>query len=164
MGRPGRLSPLHGPVDGLDSFQKDLLTAIVAVFIIVRRFIAAKTMDARLRRLLTVQLLLIASAYVVFLVTTGRSTADPVWFGGAIAVSNVGLLARCARRRINQALDAARQTLWVAYSCAVTRFVAVAALFMLGMGILKLHPLAILMGFISGQLVLFFPQTRKLIS
>ncbi|HGG61004.1 MAG TPA: ATP synthase subunit I [Gammaproteobacteria bacterium] len=121
-------------------------------------------MDARLRRLLSIQLLLIASAYVVFLLTSGRSTAGPVWFGGVIALANVWLLVRCARRRINESMDAARQTLWVAYSCAVTRFIAVAALFMLGMGILKLHPLAILMGFISGQLVLFFPQTRKLIN
>ena len=39
----------------------------------------------------------------------------------------------------------------------------VKAAYMVG-SILKLHPLAVLAGFIAGQAVLFFPQSRKLIA
>ncbi len=121
-------------------------------------------MDARLLRLFSIQLLLVASQFVIFLAFYGQSAAVAVWAGGLIAGSNLMLLVRCARRRLNPSVDIARQTILIGYSCAVMRFVSVAALFMLGMGVLKLHPLALLMGFIAGQLVLVFPQTRKLVN
>lgn len=103
-------------------------------------------------------------ASVVFLVIYGRFPALSVWFGGLIAAVNIMLLARYARRETLSTVAAAQQTLLAFYSCAITRFVAVAGLFILGMGILKLHPLAVLAGFIAGQMVLFFPQSRKLIA
>ena len=110
------------------------------------------------------QFLLVAGASVFFLIFVSSSQAGTVWFGGLTAVVNLGLLVRCARRKTKPNVDAAQQTLVVAYSCSVTRFFAVSALFILGMGILKLHPLAVLIGFIAGLLVLLFPHTRKLIA
>lgn len=120
-------------------------------------------MDTRLHRLFLYQFLLVATISAVFLVVLGQFPAGSVWFGGLTAAINVLILVRYARRETLPTVAAAQQTLMALYSCAVTRFVAVAALFILGMGILKLHPLAVLAGFIAGQMVLFFPDTRKLI-
>jgi ATP synthase protein I len=109
------------------------------------------------------QFLLVTGASVIFLFSISNSQVGSVWFGGLIAATNIGLLVRCARRKNKPNIDAAQQALLVAYSCSATRFIAVSGMFMLGMGILKLHPLAVLIGFIAGLLVLLFPLTRKLI-
>lgn len=120
--------------------------------------------DTSLYRLFLYQLLLVTATSAVFLVLVGRYPAASVWFGGLTAAINVMILALYARRDSHSTVAAAQQTLIALYSCAVTRFVAVAALFILGMGIIKLHPLAVLAGFVAGQVVLFFPETRKLIA
>ncbi|MEE9423135.1 MAG: ATP synthase subunit I [Gammaproteobacteria bacterium] len=121
-------------------------------------------MDTSLYRLFFYQLLLVTATSAVFLVVLGHFPAGSVWFGGLIAAINVMLLVRYARRETTSTAAAVQQTLMAFYSCAVMRFVSVAGLFILGMGILKLHPLAVLAGFIAGQMVLFFPQIRKRIA
>ncbi|HBS26392.1 MAG TPA: hypothetical protein DD827_04570 [Gammaproteobacteria bacterium] len=120
-------------------------------------------MDSSVFRMFLYQFLLVAGASVIFLISIGIAQVGSVWFGGLIAAVNVGLLVRCARRKTRPNIDAAQQALMVAYSCSATRFFAVSGLFILGMGILKLHPLAVLIGFIAGLLVLLFPHTRILI-
>lgn len=121
-------------------------------------------MNASVIRLFLYQFVLVFGAFVIVYFFISKSQSGSVWFGGLIAVANVGLLVRCARRKTKSNMDAAKQALLVAYSCSATRFIAVSALFVLGMGILKLHPLAVLFGFVAGLIILLFPHTRKLIA
>ncbi len=121
-------------------------------------------MDTGLSRLLLYQLVLVAATSAVFLVVTGWFPASSVWYGGLIAATNIGLLLRCKHRQGNRPTGSAQHTLAALYICALQRFIAVTVLFVLGMGVLKLHPLAILAGFVAGQVLLLIPRTRKLIA
>lgn len=115
-------------------------------------------------RLLLYQLVLVAATSAAFLVVTGWFPASSVWYGGLVAATNIGLLLRCKHRQSGRPTGSAQTTLVALYICALQRFIAVTVLFMLGMGVFKLHPLAVLAGFVAGQFLLLIPGTRKLIA
>ena len=115
------------------------------------------------RRLLLPQLLLVAATSAVFLVASGLHPAVSVLAGGGIAAVNVLILARCARRQAAAPPVSAERTLRLLYRCAVQRFIAVALLFALGMGA-GLDPLAVVAGFVAGQMALFFSGTTHSIA
>ena len=48
------------------------------------------------------------------------------------------------------------------YLCVLQRFLVIASLFALGLGWLKLQPLALITGFIAGQLVMVIMETQRL--
>ena len=110
---------------------------------------------------LLTQLLLVFLASVVFLLVSGGFQAGSAGFGGAIASINVLLLEwRRYRTDTGPAIDA-RQSLRVLYRSAVERLLLVALLFALGLGALALDPLALLTGFVVGQLALLLTGTTR---
>ncbi|MEE9342705.1 MAG: ATP synthase subunit I [Gammaproteobacteria bacterium] len=103
---------------------------------------------------------LAAAIVVLSLLFSGVNTLSAVVFGGGVAGLNVLLLRRCQQREKHK-VRSAEKTLMALYLCVIQRFIAVTLLFYLGMGILNLAPLALLVGFIAGQLMLFMPELFK---
>ena len=119
-------------------------------------------MDTGIRRLLLHQVLLVAVTSFAFLVIFEIFSAASVWFGGGIAAINALLQARCASRDARRPERSPQQSLVAVFICVVQRFLVVALMFALGLGVLKLDPLAILAGFIAGQIVLIVSGTKQL--
>ena len=107
------------------------------------------------------QLLLIAVTSVVFFMLYGGFQAGSAAFGGVCACANRLLLEwRRYKADRGQALSAG-QSMRLLYRTALERFVLVGVLFALGLGIWQLDPLALITGFIVGQLALVFNGTGK---
>ena len=123
---------------------------------------AETAVDTGVRRLLLFQGLLVAFTSAVFLVAFETFAAASVWFGGGIAAANALLLARCAQRDTRATGRTPQQSLAAAYICVVQRFVLIALLFAFGLGALKLQALALLAGFIGGQLVMVIMGIKQL--
>ena len=107
------------------------------------------------------QLVLVGLAAVSFFTVSGRLQALSVLFGGAMAVLNLVLLAWRRQQADSGRALTAGQSLWALYRSAIERFALVLALFALGMGVLRLEPLPLLIGFIAGQLGLFVTGTGR---
>jgi hypothetical protein len=69
---------------------------------------------------------------------------------------------RCARRDARVPERKPQQSLAAVFICVAQRFVIAALLFAFGLGVLKLPPLALLAGFIAGQLVMVIIGTQQL--
>jgi ATP synthase protein I len=110
---------------------------------------------------LSTQLVLVFLTSVVFLMVSGGFQAGSAVFGGAIALVNV-LLLEWRRYRTDKApaIDAQR-SLRVLYRSALERLLLVALLFVLGFGALALDPLALLSGFVVGQVALLLTGTKR---
>ncbi|HFD79708.1 MAG TPA: ATP synthase subunit I [Gammaproteobacteria bacterium] len=115
-----------------------------------------------MRRLLWLQGALAAVTSAGFLAMYGIFSALCVWYGMATSAANTLLLARCARRDARAPQRTPQQSLVAAYACVVQRFLAVAVMFALGLGALKLAPLPVLAGFMAGQLVMVISGTLQL--
>jgi len=72
------------------------------------------------------------------------------------------LLTRCAHRDVKAPQRSPQQSLAAVYLCVVQRFLVIALLFALGLGLLKLNPPALMTGFIVGQLVMVIMETQRL--
>ncbi|MGI9321233.1 MAG: ATP synthase subunit I [Thiogranum sp.] len=119
-------------------------------------------MDSGIRRLLLFQSLTVAATAAVFLVIFEAFPAVSVCYGGFVAAVNALLMARCARRDMQEPQRSPQQSLAAVYLCVVQRFLIIALLFALGLGLLKLKALALLTGFIVGQLVMVIMETQRL--
>ena len=113
------------------------------------------------RKFAILQLLLFAATSVIFFMIDGAFQAASVWCGGLIAMTNVRLLAWRRRRADRGRVLSAVESLRLLYRTAVERFVLVVLLFALALGILQLDPLALITGFIVGQLALVFTEITK---
>ena len=113
------------------------------------------------RKLAILQLLLLAATSVIFFVVYGAFQAASVWCGGLIAMTNVVLLEWRRRRADSGRALSAGESLRLLYRSAVERFVLVALLFAVALGILQLDPLALITGFITGQLALVIRELIK---
>jgi F0F1-type ATP synthase assembly protein I len=119
-------------------------------------------LDTGIRRLLLCQLALVAVVSAVFLIMFDSLAAASSWFGGGIAAVNALLVARCASRDARAPGRTPQQSLTAVFLCVVQRFLVVTLLFACGLGALTLRPLALLAGFIAGQLVLVIIGTQQL--
>jgi len=108
------------------------------------------------------QLLLIAVLSVPLYAVYALPHVLSLWFGAGIAAMNALLVARCARRDARVPERKPQQSLAAVFICVAQRFVIAALLFAFGLGVLKLPPLALLAGFISGQLVMVIIGTQQL--
>ena len=116
---------------------------------------------SRVRLVLSTQLVLVLLTSAVFFLVSGGFQAGSAVFGGAIALINVLLLEwRRYQTDTGRAIDA-RQSLLVLYRSALERLLLVALLFALGLGALALDPLALLTGFIMGQVALLLTGTKR---
>lgn len=106
--------------------------------------------------MVTLQLGLVAITSTLFFILYGGFRAGSAGFGGLVAAANVGLLLWRRRRTDAGRALGARESLAVLYRSALERFIVIALLFALGLGVLRLDPLAVLAGFVAGQLALVF--------
>jgi len=119
-------------------------------------------MESGIRRLLLLQSLMVVAMAAVFLVIFDTFAAVSVCYGGCVAAVNAVLLARCGHRDVEAPERSPQQSLAAVYLCVVQRFLVIALLFALGLGLLKLKPLALITGFIVGQLVMVVMETQRL--
>ncbi|MGB5472542.1 MAG: ATP synthase subunit I [Gammaproteobacteria bacterium] len=108
------------------------------------------------RILVALQLVLVAITSTVFFIIYGGFQAGSAGFGGLVAASNTGLLLWRQRGADTGRALSAGASLRLLYRSALERFVVIALLFALGLGIWRLDPLAALAGFVTGQLALVF--------
>jgi ATP synthase protein I len=109
-----------------------------------------------IRKLAILQLLLIAATSVIFFMIYGPFQAASACFGGLIATASMLLLEwrrGCADR--GRALSAG-ESIRLLYRTALERFVLVILLFAVALGLMQLAPVALITGFIAGQLALLF--------
>ena len=111
-------------------------------------------------KLVVLQLLLIAVTSVVFLLLYGAFQAGSVWYGGAIACANSLLLEWRRHGADSGRALSAGESIRGLYRTALERFVLVALLFAVGLGVLQLDPPALLTGFVMGQLALFIKEYK----
>jgi len=122
---------------------------------------AEKVLHATLRRQWAVQGGLTLAVAGVFFATRGWGAAIAALFGGGITVLNTLLQLWQLRRVETKIGNGAERNMRFLYRCMVERFVATVGLFALGMGGLALPPLALISGFVVGQLPLLFVGLRK---
>ena len=91
----------------------------------------------------------------------GGFQAGSAAFGGAIAGVNRLLLGWRRYRADHGRAQSAGESMRLLYRTALERFVLVGVLFALGLGVWQLDPLALLTGFIVGQMALVFTGTGK---
>jgi ATP synthase protein I len=106
------------------------------------------------RKLAMFQLLLTAVTSVIFFIIYGAFQAGSVWFGGLIAMTNVLLLEWRRRNADSGRALSAGESIRLLYRTALERFVLVAVMFAIALGMLQLDPVALFTGFIVGQLAL----------
>ncbi|ADE16963.1 ATP synthase I chain [Nitrosococcus halophilus Nc 4] len=111
---------------------------------------AAKVLRATLRRLLVVQLFLVLPVVLAYAAIKGGESALAAGYGGGIALINTAIMAwRVSRTNSKRALAEL-------YIGASIRFGGTLLLMAIGMGVLKLDPLALLLGFAAAQLGYLF--------
>ena len=124
-------------------------------------------MDRRIRRVLSVQLVFLLAAGLIAHGIWGLEVARGIGFGAFIALANTALIAwhMRARRsgRSNKGGEpSAQHYLRQFYCSSLARYLVVGVLLASGLGGLKLMPLALLAGFILGQLIwIIAPLTIK---
>ena len=105
------------------------------------------------RRQLAWQLLAVLAVALAFGWFKDFQSAVAAMFGSAMVIVNACLLFWHMRRAERLAGDSMQRSARILYRCAAERFAATVFLFALGIGLLKLPPLALLSGFIVGQVV-----------
>jgi ATP synthase protein I len=115
-----------------------------------------------IRKLAMLQLLLIVATSVVFFMINGVFQAVSAGCGGLIAMTNVLLLEWRRRQADSGRALSAEESLRLLYRTALERFVLIALLFVLALGVLQLDPVAMISGFIMGQVALVFTETRRM--
>ncbi|MGD2073640.1 MAG: ATP synthase subunit I [Gammaproteobacteria bacterium] len=100
------------------------------------------------------QITWVAVTSAVFLAVFGIYSAVSVGYGGGIAATNGLVQLRCLHRDAQAVERSPQQSVAAVYVCVIQRFVLAAVLFALGLGVLELEPLAVLAGFVAGQIAL----------
>jgi len=119
-------------------------------------------LDTGIRSLLLYQAVLVAAVSAGFLVIFESFSAVSAGFGGGIAAVNALLMARCLQRDAQATERTPQQSLAAGYICVVQRFLLAALLFAFGLGVLRLDALALLTGFVAGQLVMIIMGIKQL--
>ncbi|HHL45005.1 MAG TPA: ATP synthase subunit I [Gammaproteobacteria bacterium] len=117
---------------------------------------AAKVMRATVRRVLILQLLIVLGVTTVFLVLQGSYAALSAFYGGLIALFATWLMGWRITKAAETAAQDTSQGAFVIYAGAVQRFLLTLVLMALGMGTLKLAPVAILVCYALAQLAYAF--------
>lgn len=119
---------------------------------------AAQVLRSTLRRLMIVQALLALAAAIVYgaVLRHGVPGAAATLYGGGIALVSTFISAWRLLRATEVAGASATRGMAELYIGAALRFVSVLALMALGMAVLKLDPLAIIVGFAVAQLAYLF--------
>lgn len=105
-----------------------------------------------LQRLLTIQASLVLVAILATLYSLGGDSFTAALFGGAVAIANTILLSRRLNSASAMAEDSPDVGVMTLYVGVIQRFIFVLAMFVVGMGLLKLNPIPLLGTFALAQL------------
>jgi len=97
----------------------------------------------------------------VYLLKDGSWEAMSAFYGGLVSVISATMLSRGISRAGKEAEHSAKTSQVILYLGAVVRFVLVLVLFGIGLGVLKLAPLALIAGFVITQLVFVLMAGRQ---
>jgi len=117
---------------------------------------AAKVMRVTVRRVLVIQLLIVLGVSALYLAAAEAYSAQSALYGGMIALLGTWLMAWRITKAAETAAQDTNQGAFVIYAGAVQRFLLTLVLMALGMGTLKLAPVAILVGYATAQLAYTF--------
>lgn len=106
----------------------------------------------RVRRVLLLQAALGAAAMIAVFPFGGAQASLAALYGASVSLVNAGLIAWHIRRGGRSSRGDASRELRAILAAGVQRLAVVAALLAAGFGILGLMPLALLAGFVAGQL------------
>jgi len=113
---------------------------------------------AKARRIVIIQLLTtLVVAAVFFVLSISQSTEQAIWaalsasYGGLTSVVLALLSIRGFKRANEIALSEPKKSMTILYVSAVQRFVTVLMMLGLGLGLFKLEPMAVLIGFVLAQ-------------
>jgi F0F1-type ATP synthase assembly protein I len=99
---------------------------------------------------------LLLAAAAGFWLAMGWQAAVALIYGGWIVIAN-GWLQRWQQQRAAQiAGNSPAKNLYYLYRCAAERFIATVALFAAGFGLMTLHPLPLLSGYIIAQMAMIY--------
>ncbi len=119
---------------------------------------AAQVLRKTLRRLMTLQALLILASAGIYLGVEGGLAALAALYGGGIALASTWVSAWRLLRATDAAGDAMRSAMAELYIGAAIRLVLVVGLMAVGMAVLRLNPLAVIVGFGAAQIGYIFNQ------
>lgn len=108
------------------------------------------------RKIRAIQLTLIFTAAAAFWLAIGWQAAVAALYGSAVVLAN-GVLQRRQQNRAAQVAGLSpERNLRYLYRCAVERFIATVLMFAIGIGLLKMHPMPLLGGFIIAQVAVVY--------
>lgn len=119
---------------------------------------AAQVLRKTLRRLVILQSLLILACAGIYLGVEGGLGALAVLYGGGIALTSTLVSAWRLLRATEAAGDAMHRAMAELYIGAALRLVLVVGLMAVGMAVLRLNPLAVIIGFGAAQIGYIFNQ------
>ncbi len=117
---------------------------------------AAKVMRTTVRRVLVLQLLIVLGVTAVYFILQGLYAAQSAFYGGLIALFATWLMGWRITKAAETAAQDSSQGAFVIYAGAVQRFLLTLVLMALGMGTLKLAPVAILVCYSLAQVAYAF--------
>jgi len=104
-----------------------------------------------MRKVLIGQVVITLGVALAYFMMSGAFAALSALFGGAITVLNSSLLAQRVQSASEKAQASVTQGMAVLYLGAMQRFVLTLALLALGLGVLKLEPVPLIVGFALGH-------------
>lgn len=114
---------------------------------------SASKMADNARKIIALQLVVGFAVAVGFFLKEGYWEALSALYGGLVSVISISMLSRGVTQAGRNAQQDAKTSLIILYIGAAVRFVVVLVLFGVGLGVLKLVPLAMIAGFVITQLV-----------
>ena len=118
-------------------------------------------MQRGIRNILIAQVVLVLIGFTIGFVQYGKPVAIALLFGGLMTIINTLLLVRCMSRAEKLAGKDPGKNLKLIYLCAGQRLVMTAVLFGVGIGLLKMKPLPLLIGFMLGQAAHFLNGVKN---
>jgi hypothetical protein len=112
-------------------------------------------------RLVAIQAGLTGIAACIALFMQGNEFALALLYGGAVSITGTLAGAWRLKRATEEVAENAMLGVAGFYKSAVIRMIVIIALLTLGMGVLKLHALALLIGFIVAQTGYFFGRPMR---
>ena len=109
-------------------------------------------MESSVHRTAVLQIIISVVVGVIGYAVQGEAEAKAAVYGGVVALMGTLLILWRMQRSKEKTLLEAHQHLWLFYRSGLERFLVICVLLAIGMGTLKLVPLAVLVGFVAGQL------------
>lgn len=113
------------------------------------------------KKLLIVQLAIIATVAMVYFFTQGMSAGEAAIYGGAMALSNLWISERRLRMMAAAGKIAPEKEAMLLYAGAIQRVVFTLLFFWAGMSWLKLDPIPLIVAFSLAQVAYLFKGNAK---